>query len=392
VPYPPGNTRNRCGRQLLMLSAALAVGVPGCLLSLTSCGAQAPAQAQGGGQPQADAQARLAPVTAQVQRSQTRKKSSQLAVALLTEAAQEGVQQTYQGQEIVTRTDSGGATVLVSTVYHKSGGPTFTLTQATGSQKFTSGDLDGQSPEGVLGVTAPLVQLLKTNYVLSYQGSAATSGRPAQLIEASRDDGSLAAEFWLDTATKLPLERVVYYDGSQVVSMGTFTDVKIGTTTAMPVFVSAPQPSATVTWSYPIAPPQLLAFAQQGWVVPSTLPGGLTLFTGGETNTSTGQVLDLSYSDGLYVVSVFEQHGRLATKLAGWQKTKVAGQVVYAAEPDQRSFTWSGRDVVYTVIADAPPQTVADVIGKLPHDEPPGFWKRISHGFARLAHIVNPFG
>jgi len=48
--------------------------------------------------------------------------------------------------------------------------------------------------------------------------------------------------------------------------------------------------------------------------------------------------------------------------------------------------------VVYTVIADAPPQTVADVIGKLPHDEPPGFWKRISHGFARLAHIVNPFG
>jgi hypothetical protein len=28
----------------------------------------------------------------------------------------------------------------------------------------------------------------------------------------------------------------------------------------------------------------------------------------------------------------------------------------------------------------------------LPHDEPPGFWKRLSHGFARLAHLANPFG
>ena len=392
--YTPGSTRNRGGRQLLMLTAALAVGVPGCLLSLTGCGGQASAQtqAQPRGQAQADAQSRLDPVTAQAPRTQARKKSSQLAMALMTEAAQEGIRQTYQGQEIVTRWDSGGVTALVSTVYHRSGGPTFTLTQATGSQPFTSGDLDGQSPEGVLGVTAPLVQLLKTNYILSYKGAEASGGRPAQVIEARRDDGTLAAEFWLDTATKLPLERLVYDDTSQLVSMGTFTDVKIGMSTALPLSVTTAQPSATVVWSYPMAPPQLLEFARQGWVVPAVLPGGLSLFTGGETDTTTGQVLDLSYSDGLYVVSVFEQHGKLAAKLVGWQKTKVAGQVVYAAVPDQRSFTWSGHDVVYTLIADAPPQAVADVVGKLPHDEPPGFWKRISHGFARLGHMVNPFG
>jgi hypothetical protein len=400
VPYTPGNTRNRGGCQLLMLTAVLAVGAPGCLLSLSACtgqtsaqtGAQTEARAPGQTQPQPEAQASQDVIKAKEQRAQARRKSSKQAMTLLTEAAQEAVRQTYQGQEIVSRWDSGGVTALVSTVYHKSGGPTFTLTQATGSESFTSGDLDGQSPEGVLGVTAPLVQLLETNYILSYKGSGATGGRPAQMVEAWRDDGTLAAEFWLDNATKLPLERKVYDEGSQLVSMGTFSPVQVGASAAMPVFVAAPAPVPTVEWSYPIAPPQLLAFARQGWVVPSALPGGLILFTGGETETQTGSVLDLEYSDGLYVVSVFEQHGKLAAELAGWQKTKVAGQVVYAAVPDQRSFTWAGHDVVYTLIADAPPQTVADVVGRLPHDEPPGFWKRISRGFSRLAHMVNPFG
>ena len=103
-------------------------------------------------------------------------------------------------------------------------------------------------------------------------------------------------------------------------------------------------------------------------------------------------MLDLGYSDGLSVISLFEQRGNLAAKLAGWQKITVAGHVIYAAQPDQRSLTWSSRGMVYTVMADAPAQTVDDVIGALPHDTPPGFWKRMSRGFARLASWVNPFG
>ena len=103
-------------------------------------------------------------------------------------------------------------------------------------------------------------------------------------------------------------------------------------------------------------------------------------------------MLDLGYSDGLSVVSVFEQRGDLAARLAGWQQAKVDGHVIYVAEPDQRSLTWSGRGMVYTVMADAPAQTVDAVVGALPHDGPPGFWKRMSRGFVRLASWVNPFG
>ena len=90
------------------------------------------------------------------------------------------------------------------------------------------------------------------------------------------------------------------------------------------------------------------------------------------------------------MVSLFEQRGNLAAKLAGWQKITVARNVIYAAQPDERSLTWSSRGMVYTVMADAPAQTVDDVIGVLPHDTPPGFWKRMSRGFGAASVVGEP--
>jgi sigma-E factor negative regulatory protein RseB len=135
----------------------------------------------------------------------------------------------------------------------------------------------------------------------------------------------------------------------------------------------------------------LFALQTHGWLVPAQLPGGLALFTGAETEASNGTVLDLGYSDGLSVISVFEQRGHLPASLAGWRKTTVSGHVIFVAEPDQRSLTWSGRNMVYTVVADAPTQTVDSVVGALPHDKPPGFWKRMTRGLVRLASWANPF-
>jgi sigma-E factor negative regulatory protein RseB len=47
--------------------------------------------------------------------------------------------------------------------------------------------------------------------------------------------------------------------------------------------------------------------------------------------------------------------------------------------------------MVYTLMADAPAQTVEAVVGVLPHDGPAGFWKRMSRGLVRLASWANPF-
>ena len=374
--------RRRDVRPPLLLAAALAMAAPGLLL--TACSAQA------GSASQATASAaRSAPSQGAAKRP-----GNARAARLLTQAAQAAILTSYQGEEIVSHWGSSGATIVVSDIWHASGGQTITRTLAAGTQvsggPYLSADTDAQWPEGVLGVTTPLVRLLEAHYTVVYVGSGAADNRTAQIVDARRDDGSLAARFWLDTTTRLPLEREVFDSAAHVISEDVFLNVRItpqGPSAAPVGGVAVP----AGPWPDPLSAPQLLSMRGHGWLIPPGLPYGLSLYTGAQAATSTGTVLDLGYSDGLSVVSVFEQRGNLAAKLAGWQKTTVAGHVIYAAEPDQRSLTWSSRGIVYTVIADAPAQTVDAVVGALPHDTPPGFWKRMSRGLARMASWANPF-
>jgi sigma-E factor negative regulatory protein RseB len=379
-------SRRHQRRPLLLLTVALAVAVPGFLV--TACSA-AP------GAPQDRTAASRAPVTAVPgPGSPFARHSSALAVGLLTQAARAAIATSYQGQELVSRLGSAGGTVLVSDVWHVSGGQTVTQTLVAGtyssSVPYLSSDTDGQAPEGVLGVTLPLVHLLETHYIVVYAGSGSADNRSAQIVEAWRADGSLAARFWLDDATKLPLEREVFDTSAHVIGEDVFINVRVGSQARLhPPVGGLADPQGP--WTDPLSLGQLLALRAHGWLVPVGLPGGLSLFTGAKTQTSTGTALDLGYSDGLSVVSLFEQRGNLAATLAGWQKTTVDGHVIYAAVPDERSLTWSSHGMVYTVMADAPAQTVTAVVAALPHDSPPGFWKRLSRGFARLASWVNPF-
>ena len=89
--------------------------------------------------------------------------------------------------------------------------------------------------------------------------------------------------------------------------------------------------------------------------MPGSLPGGLPLYAAASTKTTSGEVVDLEYSDGLYVVSLFVQRGTLAANMAGWQPVDVAGQQAFVSG---HSVTWAGLGFVYTMIADAPPQTM----------------------------------
>jgi sigma-E factor negative regulatory protein RseB len=377
--------RHRGGRPPLLLAAALAVAVPGLLVA--ACDGQT--------QPGVNASSRsdaLAASRAATEPAARRQPDSAHAVSLLAQAARAAIATSYQGEEVVTRWTEDGENVLVSDVWHVRGGRTVTQTLAAGtsfaSQPYLSSDTDGQAPEGVLGVTVPLVQLLEAHYAVAYAGAGRAGRRAAQVVEAWRDDGSLAARFWLDDATRLPLEREVFDTARHVIGQDVLMNVRLDQAPA-PEDASAPAPQGP--WQDPLSRDRLLALRHRGWVVPSRLPGGLSLFTGAQASTSSGTVVDLGYSDGLAMVSVFEQHGALPAKLPGWRKAKVAGHAVFVAEPGRRSLTWASRGTVYTVMADAPAQTVDAVVGALPHDRAPGFWKRMSRGLARLAAMANPF-
>jgi sigma-E factor negative regulatory protein RseB len=407
----------RDGRSPLLLAAALAVAVPGFLVSACSShagsgpvqngpvqnGAAQNGPAQNGAAQNAAQADGVTPASREVSGGRAlvaaRRPAAVRAIRLMGQAARAAILTSYQGEEVVTRWTGGSGSVLVANIWHVSGGRTVTQTLDAGasvsSQPYLSSDTDGQAPEGVLGVTAPLVQLLESHYAMAYAGAGSAGNRTAQVVEAWRADGSLAARFWLDDATKLPLEREVFDSAAHVIGRDVFIDVSFAKQGPTPAESAPAGARASAVpqgpWTEPLSHAELLALRARGWLVPAALPGGLSLFTGAETEASTGTVLDLGYSDGLSVVSVFEQRGNLAARLAGWRKTTVDGHVVFVAEPDQRSMTWSSRGMVYTVMADAPAQTVDAVVGVLPHDRPPGFWKRMSRGMVRLASWVNPF-
>ena len=395
--FTPVTRSVRNGRSPRVLAAALAVAMPGLLVS--ACSSQSGSGQAGGDAVSAAGRAAAGPVIRTRAPAAAKRPTTVRAVKLLAQAAQAAIVTSYQGQEILTRWSQGGGSVLVSSIWHVSGGQTVTQTTADGasfsSQSYLSSDTDGQSPEGVLGVTAPLVQLLESHYVVAYAGTGSADDRTAQVVEAWRADGSIAARFWLDNATKLPLEREVFDTAAHVIGQDVFIDVSFATPGGSPQQAAA-SAAARVSaapqgpWTDPLSRRQLLALRGRGWPVPAALPGGLSLFTGAKTQADTGAVLDLGYSDGLSMVSVFEQRGKLPATLPGWRKTKTGGHVVFAL-PDQRSLTWSGHGMVFTMVADAPSQAVAAAVGALPHDGPTGFWKRMSRGMVRVASWVNPF-
>ncbi len=192
--------RRRDGRSPLLLAAALAVAVPGFLV--TACSGQASsatsaaasrdgATAAAGGSP---AVAGKAPAVAGNAPATGRRHSSARAVRLLNQAAQAAILTSYQGEEVASRWSDGNGSILVSDVWHVSGGQTVTQTLAAGtsfsSQPYLSSDTDGQAPEGVLGVTLALVQLLQKHYVIVYAGTGSADSRTAQV---SRPGGTTAA-------------------------------------------------------------------------------------------------------------------------------------------------------------------------------------------------------
>ena len=299
---------------------------------------------------------------------------------------------------MVSAWGAGGDTTVIANIWHHSGGDTLVQSAVAGTapvspaqQPSVSDDTDSHAPEGVLGVTGQLVALLGAHYDLAYLGTGSADSRSAQVVEARREDGSLAARFWLDQVTKLPLRREVFDSGAHLISEDVFIDLEVGASAADTGPATSAAPAKSAASGTRLAAVDLTQLRARGWPVPAALPGGLSLFEAGAAPTRSGQVLDLGYSDGLFVVSVFMQRGVLPAKLAGWQKITLDGRDVYTGRPDQPGITWEGRGFVFTVMADAPAATLDKAVDTLPYNKPPGFWKRLSQGFGRLATWVNPF-
>jgi sigma-E factor negative regulatory protein RseB len=237
----------------------------------------------------------------------------------------------------------------------------------------------------VLGMTRQLVALLGAHYLVAAAGRGSVAGRPAQIVTVRRRSGSLAAWFWLDSSTGLPLRKEMFDSRAHVISDVAFTELSLG-----PGAATGEPGVGTRPWRTTLAAAQLGRLRADGWPLPGPALGSLALISARENGTQGRPVVGLDYSDGLSVVSVFVQRGHLPATIGGWSQLALAGHRVYANDPDDLSLAWSASGYVYTLIAAAPPQTVGQVVAALPHDSEPGLLGRLGRGLHRLLSWLTP--
>lgn len=311
------------------------------------------------------------------------------AINLLEQARRAARTSVYHGVEVISCWSGGRASSETVKVRNVPGRGTFA-------------DLDrGGYAQGKVVRTVPTARvfdrgrlaLLAANYELVRGGSGRVAGRAAEIVEARRvSRGSpVAARYWLDKKNGVLLRRDVLTRAGKLARQSLFLDVAFE---HMPA--PAPRaPSVSSTTPGRTGPtPKRSALRDAGWALPRKLPGDLVLNDVSATGPSSKRVLQLSYSDGISSVSVFEQHGQLdRSELGGWHRGHVAGRSVYLRDAVPRQLTWTSSGTVYTVVGDAPDTTVNHVVGALAGEtDGPGFWTRLGRGLARIASWCNPFG
>jgi sigma-E factor negative regulatory protein RseB len=376
---PPGRRLSGAGLTLGLLTAALAA------VTLVDS-AVGPVPADRGSEPAAPR-----PLTVSTA-------AARAGLRLLTAAASAALTVPYGGEQLAAWWGPRGSSMSLIQVWHPRNSSVRANATSMGSvpaalaagldghseaRPATATAHTGQEPDGVLGISQQMVGLIQAHYSIAATGRGQVAGHQARIVQLTRPDGSLAARFWLDQGSKLLLRRETFDTGSALISEDTFLAVRFGDGAL------AGMPAQSVDqWPEKLTAAQLDTLREQGWTAPAELPGGLRLLAAHRTS----QVVDLDYSDGLSMVSVFVQRGELPAVLRGWREISVSGHEVYSRDPDQRSLSWSAHGFVYTVIAAAPPTVVSSVVAALPHDPPRGFWGRIAHGLKRLGSWANPFG
>jgi sigma-E factor negative regulatory protein RseB len=306
--------------------------------------------------------------------------SGREALQLMTRAARACRTSAFTGVEVARWWGPAGLRVWLARIWHRPGAGTIAL---------PLGAADGQpvlGPGASAAISAQQLALLQMGFLLFYAGKATADGRRADLVTIDRPDRTLAAKYWLDAATGLPLRRELFDSRARLVSDISITSLQSGPRALQ----GMPLPTSAVSLR-PLGQPAVSALRARGWPLADELPGGLILVTASKVAISPGPVIGLSYSDGLSVISLFVQRGVLPPIEPGWRSVTLGDHDVYALDPDDQTIVWAGDGYVFTMIAQAPSATVDQALSALPHSSEPGFWGRLGRGFRRLLSWANPF-
>ncbi len=308
------------------------------------------------------------------------------ALRLIERASEANATTAYEGTQFVASWGSWSTSHLLH-VRHEPGRETTVQMLGLGARSARSLPADGAAVSAL--ETAHALDLLKRNYRVLTSGVDSVAGREADVIEAWRRDEAgrehPAARFWLDRRSGVLLRRESYDATGRTVRSSAFFDIRIDEPT--PAHAAYGPPHAGDT-DPPAQREDLAALDAAGWICPRRLAEGLELRAARRLDNESAEVLHLAYSDGLHTVSVFEQRGRLDdTGLEGFRRVRLGGGTIHVRDGLPQQLIWMSRDTVFTVVTDAPDETVAAAVAALPMAEPPdaGLLARLGRGLSRAA-------
>lgn len=209
-------------------------------------------------------------------------------------------------------------------------------------------------------------------YDLAVTGSARVAGRDATVVDA-RDEktGAVRERLYFDDATSLLLRRDQVGAHGRVDRSVGFVEITPPTTTVARRFES-PHPTH-------VAQPRARANVGRSYHAPRTLGDGFHLVDAYE---QPGGGVQLYYSDGLFTMSLFEQHGPLddAALPHGGHDETIGGRRVRVYEtPGVETVVWDANDVAYSCVTDAPRADLASMLGDLPSARGRGVLGTVAH-------------
>ena len=221
---------------------------------------------------------------------------------------------------------------------------------------------------------APLEEQLLAQLADRYRpvgdGHGACAGRTAHVVQAQRADGRIAARFWLDRDTGLPLRREMWDAPGQPAAQQR----------------ARRRAGGAAAGAAAARRPRRLRRSSRTWLgLPAELPGGSVLFDVGRPVHDGVAVLHLAYSDGLSTVSVFSQPGSVgsAPRRGTTRVGSTAARSGCSPGAPERA-VWAGGGRVFTLVSDAGRADLLAAVPALPHDAAPatGLGARLHRGLA----------
>lgn len=320
---------------------------------------------------------------------------------LLQRAVEEGQRRSFEGRLVVVSFDAEAPVIGEVTVTQDAGGSVMTsgsaawiLGRERGRTFFGDADSGTLLRFGNVDQTGFSIDRLEEKYDVEIEGEGSTVLGEAVVL-AIRERGQLRERLYVDPGSGMVVRRETYGRNGRPVRLVAFTSLDL-TPGEVPEIEDAVIWNEVHAAKTEMAPDAMGILRDIGWVAPDELPGGYGLVAAaalGEDETSS---LHLLYSDGLYGVSIYQQHGRLdgsAVVARGARPAQLGRMHVYrwpGAEP--ATVAWTGQGRTFTAVSDAPLVVLHDTLAALPHDPAPGPLTRLRRGLRRVGSWLWPFG